>query len=175
MPLLLLLAFVIVPVVEIYVLIQVGQLIGVVPTILLLLADAFLGTWLFKREGSKAWRALNEAIAAHRVPAKEVADGALVVLGGAFLLTPGFVTDVVGVLCLLPPTRAVLRRLLVGVVSTRLLGPVGPVVKRARARSTRVVDGQVVDSSVVDGQVVDGQVVDPVVEDGRDQGQPPRA
>ena len=122
MPLLLLVVFVIVPVVEIWVIVQVGQAIGIVPTLVLLLADAVLGTWLFRREGRKAWDALHDAIAAHRVPAKEVADGALVVLGGAFLLTPGFVTDGVGVLCLLPPTRALLRQALTGVVRRRLIG-----------------------------------------------------
>lgn len=121
MPLALLLIFVVVPIVEIWVIVQVGQAIGIVPTLVLLLADAVLGTWLFRREGRKAWEALREAIAERRVPAKEVADGALVVVGGAFLLTPGFVTDVVGVLCLLPPTRAVLRRVLTGVVRARLL------------------------------------------------------
>jgi UPF0716 protein FxsA len=122
MPLLLLVLVVVVPIVEIWVIVQVGQAIGIVPTLVLLLADAVLGTWLFRREGRRAWVALREAIAAHRVPAKEVADGALVVLGGAFLLTPGFVTDVVGVLCLLPPTRAVLRRALTGLVRARLIG-----------------------------------------------------
>ena len=122
MPLLLLVLFVVVPIVEIWVIVQVGQAIGIVPTLVLLLAHAVLGTWLFRREGRRAWVALREAIAAHRVPAKEVADGALVVLGGAFLLTPGFVTDVVGVLCLLPPTRAVLRRALTGLVRARLIG-----------------------------------------------------
>jgi UPF0716 protein FxsA len=120
-PLLLLLLFVVVPIVEIWVIVQVGQAIGVVPTILLLLADAIIGTWLFRREGRKAWAALREAIAAGRVPAKEVADGALVVVGGAFLLSPGFVTDAVGLLCVLPPTRAFLRRALTGVVRARLL------------------------------------------------------
>jgi UPF0716 protein FxsA len=122
MPLLLLVAFVVVPVLEIWVIVQVGQAIGVVPTLVLLLADAVLGTWLFRREGRKAWAALREAIAEHRVPAKEVADGALVVVGGAFLLSPGFVTDGVGVLCLLPPTRALLRRALTRVVAVRLIG-----------------------------------------------------
>jgi UPF0716 protein FxsA len=120
-PLLLLLLFVVVPVVEIWVIVQVGQAIGVVPTLLLLLADAVVGTWLFRREGRRAWAALREAIAAGRVPAKEVADGALVVVGGAFLLSPGFATDVVGLLCVLPPTRAFLRRALTGVVRVRLL------------------------------------------------------
>ena len=121
MPALLLLLFVVVPVVEIWVIVLVGQAIGVVPTLILLLADAVVGTWLFRREGRKAWAALRDAINAGRVPAKEVADGALVVVGGAFLLSPGFVTDAVGLLCVLPPTRAFLRRALTGVVRMRLL------------------------------------------------------
>ena len=154
MPLLLLL-FVAVPAAEIYVLIQVGQAIGALPTVLLLVADALVGAWLSRREGRRAWRALQEAIVAHRVPAKEVADGALVVLGGAFLLTPGFLTDVIGVLCLLPPTRALLRRALTRVVARRLLRPgAGPRDPRT------IVDGTVVDRTVVDGTVVDGTVVD---------------
>ena len=150
MPLLLLL-FVAVPAAEIYVLIQVGQAIGALPTVLLLVADALVGAWLSRREGRRAWRALQEAIVAHRVPAKEVADGALVVLGGAFLLTPGFLTDVIGVLCLLPPTRALLRRALTRVVARRLSKPgAGPRDPRT------IVDGTVVDGTVVDGTVVDG-------------------
>lgn len=121
MPLLLLLLFVVVPVVEIWVIVQVGQAIGVFPTLALLLLDALLGTWLFKREGRRAWTAFRLALEQGRVPAREVADGALVVVGGAFLLSPGFVTDAVGVLCLLPPSRAVLRGVLARVVGARLV------------------------------------------------------
>lgn len=143
MPLLLLVLFIVVPTIEIYVLIQVGQVIGVLPTIVLLLADAALGTWLFRREGHKAWTALSTALAERRIPAKEVADGALVVLGGALLLTPGFVTDVIGVLCLLPPTRAVVRRLITGLLTRRLFS-----VPLPRGSRPPVVDGQVVDGRV---------------------------
>jgi len=120
-PLLLLLLFVVVPVLEIWVIVQVGQAIGIVPTVVLLLADALLGAWLFKLEGRKAWTAFRDALAQGRVPAREVADGGLVLVGGAFLLAPGFLTDVVGVLCLLPPTRALLRAALASVVRSRLL------------------------------------------------------
>ncbi|MGB8652327.1 MAG: FxsA family protein [Mycobacteriales bacterium] len=157
MALLLLIVFIVVPIVEIYVIVQVGQVIGVLPTVALLLADAVLGTWLFRREGRKAWLALRDALAAHRVPAKEVADGALVVLGGAFLITPGFVTDILGVLCVLPPTRAVLRRLLTGAVARRLLGPTAPAARRARRfGSGRVVEGEVVDRKI-DGEADPGR------------------
>ena len=148
MPLVLLVLFVVVPVVELWVIIQVGQAIGVLPTVALLLADAVLGTWLFRREGRRAWTAFREALAAGRVPAREVADGALVVVGGAFLLSPGFVTDLIGVLCLLPPTRALLRGVLTRVVLRRLLPPAAgwrPFDPAPRAQDPRTIDGTTLD------------------------------
>ena len=107
----LVLAFLVMPLVELYVILQVGHAIGVLPTLGLLLLDSVLGAWLVKREGIKVWRAFRGAIEAGRVPARETADGALVILGGALLLTPGFVTDVLGAVCVLPPTRALIRRM----------------------------------------------------------------
>ena len=112
MPILLVILFIVVPILELYVIIQVGQLIGVVPTLALLLADALLGSWLLKHEGRGAWRRFNEALAARRFPGKEVADGLLIVIGGTLLLTPGFITDIFGLFLLLPPTRAIARRVL---------------------------------------------------------------
>jgi UPF0716 protein FxsA len=111
MPFLIIL-FIVVPILELYVIIQVGQLIGVVPTLVLLLADALLGSMLLKHEGRGAWRRFNEALAARRFPGKEVADGVLIVIGGTLLLTPGFLTDIFGLFLLLPPTRAISRRVL---------------------------------------------------------------
>ena len=111
MPLLVIL-LIVVPILELYVIIQVGQAIGVVPTLILLLADALLGSWLLKREGRSAWRRFNAALAARRFPGKEVADGVLIVIGGTLLLTPGFLTDIFGLFLLLPPTRAIARRVL---------------------------------------------------------------
>jgi UPF0716 protein FxsA len=115
----LVLLFVVVPLVELYVVIQVGQAIGVLPTIGLLLLVSFAGAWVVKREGMRAWRAFRLAIQDGRVPARETADGALVILGGALLLTPGFVTDVVGALCVLRPTRALVRRVFVRAAARR--------------------------------------------------------
>jgi UPF0716 protein FxsA len=112
MGLLLVLLFIVVPIAELYVIIQVGGLIGVGPTLLLLLLDAVAGSWLLKHQGRAAWRRFNQALAEKRIPGKEVADGFLVILGGALLIAPGFITDVFGVLFLLPPTRAVARRVL---------------------------------------------------------------
>ena len=119
---LLLVAFVVVPLVEIYVIIQIGQVIGAWWTIALLIADSILGSWLVKREGGRAWRALRTALEQHRMPAKELADGVLILVGGTLMLTPGFVTDLVGILCILPVTRPIGRRLLSGVISRRLIG-----------------------------------------------------
>jgi UPF0716 protein FxsA len=128
-------AFLVVPIVEIYVLIQVGQVIGAWWTVLILIADSLLGAWLLKHEGVRAWRALRVALTEGRMPAKELADGILIVLGGALMLTPGFVTDVVGVLAILPFTRPIGRRALAKVVARNLTvnvrrpGPPGDVVQ----------------------------------------------
>jgi UPF0716 protein FxsA len=111
MPFLIIL-FIVVPIAELYVIIKVGELIGVLPTLILLLADALLGSMLLKHQGRGAWRRFNEAVAARRFPGREVVDGVLIVIGGTLLLTPGFLTDVVGLFLLIPPTRAIARRLL---------------------------------------------------------------
>lgn len=103
--------FIAVPVAEIYVIIQVGQLIGVAPTIALMLLSAVVGAYLLRSQGRQAWRRFNETMAQRRVPAREVFDGAMIIFGGALLLTPGFLTDILGITLLLPPGRAVVRRL----------------------------------------------------------------
>src|ERR1700709_2825729 len=112
MGLLLVLLFIVVPIAELYVIIQVGEAIGVWPTLLLLLLDAIVGSWLLKHEGRAAWRRFNQALAEKRVPAAGVADGFLVILGGALLIAPGFITDIFGILFLIPPTRALARKVL---------------------------------------------------------------
>jgi UPF0716 protein FxsA len=129
-------AFIIVPILEIYVIIQVGQVIGPWWTILLLIADSIFGSWLIKREGRRAWQALTSAIQSGRMPATELADAALILVGGTLMLSPGFVTDAFGVLLILPFTRPIARRLLTRFLSRRLLdarrpgpGPQGPVVR----------------------------------------------
>jgi len=110
MPLLLVVLFIAVPIAELAVIIQVGQAVGVWWTIAILVADSVLGSLLMRSQGRAAWRRFNEALQAGRAPAREVADGVLVIFGGALLLTPGFISDVFGLLFLLPPTRAVIRR-----------------------------------------------------------------
>jgi UPF0716 protein FxsA len=121
LPLLLLLLFIVVPIAELFVIIQVGEAIGVWWTIALLLADAVLGSMLARSQGRAVWRRFNEALQSGRVPARETVDGALVLGGGAFLLAPGFLTDIVGALLLLPPTRAAIRALLVRRFADRMI------------------------------------------------------
>jgi UPF0716 protein FxsA len=110
MPLLVLI-FIVVPIVELFVIIQVGQAIGAIPTIAILIADSVIGATLLRSQGRAAWRRFNGAVAEGKVPAREVLDGVLIIFGGAFLITPGFLTDVIGLILLIPPTRAALRSL----------------------------------------------------------------
>jgi UPF0716 protein FxsA len=150
----LVLAFVVMPLVEIYVLIQVGQVIGPWWTILLLIADSLLGGWLIKHEGRRAWLALTTALNSGRMPAKELADGALILIGGTLMLSPGFVTDAFGILLILPFTRPIARRLLTQVVSKRLLAA-GGVSVQGRPGPRPGPDGP------TNGPVIRGEVVDP--------------
>lgn len=140
-------AFVVVPLAEIYVLIQVGQVIGAWWTVALLVADSVLGSWLIRREGRRAWQALTTALDTGRMPARELADGALILVGGTLMLTPGFVTDLVGLLVIVPFTRPIARRLLTRFVAARL-------VTASRAPHARH-PGQGSPGSVVRGEVVD--------------------
>jgi UPF0716 protein FxsA len=129
--------FIVIPIVELYVIIQIGSLIGVWPTIALLLADAVLGSLLLRHQGRGAWRRFNQALAERRFPGREVADGLLIAIGGTLLLTPGFVTDILGAIFLIPPTRALVRRLLRGYMGKRfaVVGVAGPSAAPPASRS----------------------------------------
>jgi UPF0716 protein FxsA len=105
----LVLLFIVVPIAEIYVIVKVGEAIGILPTLAILLADAVLGSMLLRHQGRSAWRRFNAAIAEGRFPGREAADGVMIAVGGTLLLTPGFISDVAGLLLLLPPTRALIR------------------------------------------------------------------
>jgi UPF0716 protein FxsA len=111
-PLLALIAiFIAVPLAELYVILKVGDAIGWLPTLAILAADSLLGSWLLRSQGRAVWNRFNAALGAGRVPHNEVIDGVLIIFGGAFLITPGFLTDVIGLFLLLPPTRAAFRRI----------------------------------------------------------------
>jgi UPF0716 protein FxsA len=140
MPLLLILLFIAVPIAELAVIIQVGQAIGVWWTIAILVADSILGSMLMRSQGRAVWRRFNATLQSGRAPAREVADGVLVIFGGALLLTPGFLTDILGLTLLIPPSRAVVRRVLVRRFAARMIAsatrrrpPAGPADVEGRA------------------------------------------
>lgn len=125
MPLwLLLIVFIVVPLAELYVILQVAELLGggvqgALLTIALLALDSVLGAVLLRSQGKAVWRRFNAVLSEGRVPHREIVDGVLVIAGGALLLTPGFLSDIVGIVLLVPPTRAVVRRMVAGRVARR--------------------------------------------------------
>lgn len=129
--LVLFLLFVLVPLAELFVIIEVGQRIGGPETILLLVFVSLAGAWLVKRQGLGVWYRLNRQMETGRLPTNEIIDGALILGAGALLLFPGFITDAVGLLLLLPPTRFAVRTVLLGRL-TRRIGVVGTVGRRIR-------------------------------------------
>lgn len=108
-----LLALLALPILEIYLLIQVGGMIGFLPTLALLFAAAGLGTWLLQTQGWTTWNRLQQSLARGELPAEELVNGAVIVAGGALLLLPGFLSDLAGLLCLLPATRRLIAAWLV--------------------------------------------------------------
>jgi UPF0716 family protein affecting phage T7 exclusion len=138
----LLLLLIVVPIVELALIVRVARVIETGPTLLLLIGISFFGAWLLKKEGMAAWRRAQRAMAEGRMPTKEVADGALILFGGALLLTPGFLTDAIGFLCVIPVTRVTMKgafRKLLGFFALKRFGMVGHV-------GQRVYNGRVVKS-----------------------------
>ena len=135
------------PLLEIFIIIQVGQLIGPWWTVGLLVLESLIGAWLIKREGQRAWRSLRDSIGTGQLPGRELADAALVLVGGTLLLTPGFVTDIFGFFLVLPPTQPIARRMLTWFITRRAVAasrrygydPAQPTSTR------RVVPGQIID------------------------------
>lgn len=109
---LLFLLFLLVPIAELYVIIQVAGAVGVLNTLGLLILSGVVGAWLAKREGLGLLRRIQSQLEQGVLPAKEVVDGALILFAGALMLAPGFLTDMLAMLLLIPPTRAVVRGVL---------------------------------------------------------------
>jgi UPF0716 protein FxsA len=158
------LALLVVPVVEIAAIIAVGRVIGGWQTLVLLVLESLLGAWIVKREGSRTWVALQDALRSGRMPSRQLSDAALVLIGGTLLLTPGFVTDIVGFFFILPLTRPITRIWLENVVARRLLGPMGEwpgTTGPAGAGSGPAAGGTAPRSAGGRPDVIQGEVVDP--------------
>src|SRR4029450_11741971 len=119
MVLFLFLIFLAPPLVELAVIVQVAGAIGVLNTLGLLIAVSLIGAWLAKREGLGVLRRIQAALDRGEIPSREVADGALILLAGALMIAPGFVSDAVALLLLIPPTRAVVRGLMLRSLARR--------------------------------------------------------
>jgi UPF0716 protein FxsA len=161
----LVIAFIVVPIAELAAIIWVGTQIGVLPTIAILVIDSIVGSLLMRHQGRAAWRRFNLALQERRPPAKEVVDGALVIFGGALLLTPGFLTDILGLILLLPPSRAAVRGALMGWFGRRFI--VARVATGAANAGARVYRGRRGTRSEPQPYDVEGSAVDV------DTGEPP--
>ena len=102
--------FIAVPIIEIYFLVKVGEQIGPLKTILLVIITAIIGTWLLRQQGLSTLARFQSSMASGKIPAQEMIEGVILLIGGILLLTPGFVTDALGLLCLLPFSRQAFAR-----------------------------------------------------------------
>lgn len=142
---LLLVFFVTVPIVEVWLLVSVGQSIGALQTIVILIVEAMLGGWLMRREGSKAWTALNSAVSTGKLPGGELLDAVLIMVGGVLVMLPGFFTDIFGLIFLLPFTRPFARNLLQLFISRRAArSGINLDVMRAKVERDTVIRGETV-------------------------------
>lgn len=150
-----------VPILEVWLLIAVSRQIGGWPLIAVLVVEVLLGAWLMRREGARAWTALNAAFSTGRVPTGELADAALILVGGVLLMLPGFATDLVGLAFLLPITRPAARQVLAFFVARRINKLGGSAAPRTAAT---VIPGETVDPQrpvVISGEVTEGPTSSP--------------
>jgi UPF0716 protein FxsA len=124
------LLFIVVPVIEMFLLIKVGGIIGALPTIGLVLFTAVLGSWLLRKEGISTLARANHKMQQGQLPAKEMAEGIAIAVGGALLLTPGFVTDFIGFSCLIPG----IRRPIMAMIMQRMIAAGGTVYRNGQAQ-----------------------------------------
>lgn len=116
----LVLLFLVTPAVELALLLKVGQLIGFWETVGIIVLTGVAGSYLAKREGLSAWKRLNQSLSKGGLPGKELLDGVIILVAGALLITPGVLTDVVGFMGLIPPTRALIRKLIMKRVKKKM-------------------------------------------------------
>lgn len=155
-----------IPILEVWLLVQVGQKIGLLPTVLILIAQAIIGVLLMRHEGSRAWKALNDAFTQGKVPTGELADAALILVGGVLLMLPGFLSDIIGFVFLLRWTRPVARKIIAFFVARRI-NRLGIPVMRARLDTENLIEGETVEQttsnrrSSADPIVISGEIEEP--------------
>jgi UPF0716 protein FxsA len=155
-----------IPILEVWLLVQVGHEIGLLPTVLILIAQAIIGVLLMRHEGSRAWKALNDAFTQGKVPTGELADAALILVGGVLLMLPGFLTDIIGFVFLLRWTRPVARKIIAFFVARRI-NRLGIPVMRARLDTENLIEGETVEQttsnrrSSADPIVISGEIEEP--------------
>ena len=177
MGLILLVAFILVPIIEISVIGQVQDAVGWPWTITILVLDSVIGAYVVRTQGARAWRRFQEALGSGRMPTAEIVDGALILFGGALMLTPGFVTDIVGLVAVFPVTRTLINTALRSRITVHS-GPVGGVFSMGRGPGTGpgrraqpkrppgfVADGNAPGSGSGDRGVIDVEVVEVVRND----------
>jgi len=147
-----------VPILEVWLLIKVGQQLGLLPTVLILIAEAIIGALLMRHEGSRAWKALNEAFTQNKVPTGELADAALILVGGVLLMLPGFLTDVLGFVFLLRWTRPAARKIIAFFVARRI-SRLGIPVVRPRLDTENLIEGETVEQPPANSRKQDGPVI----------------
>ena len=131
--------FLTIPLIEIYLLLKIGSIIGAFPTILIVVGTAVLGAWLLRIQGFSTWRRLQNTLERGEVPAIEIVESLILLIGGALLLTPGFFTDAIGFLCLMPPMR---RRFALHLIKNQFKGAIDPSVRTNQPPGRKTIEGE---------------------------------
>lgn len=146
----LLLLFIIVPAVELILLIQMGQWIGTLPTVGLIVLTGIIGAYLTRQQGMQVWRRMQQELQGGQMPGEAILEGAMILVAGAVLMTPGVLTDALGFLLLIPPSRKLISRFVSAQIQRRIangqirvagFGPMGPMGPMGNMRDMGTVEG----------------------------------
>lgn len=132
--------FLAIPFLEIYVLLTMGGIIGVFPTVLLVVFTAVLGAWMLRQQGFATWQRLQAGLASGQPPVLEMIEGPILLVGGALLLTPGFFTDILGFLCLVPISRKKMTLYLIK--KNLVMAPGGNPFQHTTNKSENIIEGE---------------------------------
>lgn len=132
--------FLIVPFLEIYLLLQIGGIVGVMPTVLLVVFTAVLGAWLLRKQGFATFQRFQQSLAKGEIPAYEMIEGPILLVGGALLLTPGFFTDAFGFACLVPQLR---RKFAKYMIENHMISAFSdPPLQQTKTKQENIIEGE---------------------------------